>query len=90
MIKIIETNINDEDFQSRIIEVPSWEYVIDLFEQEDVEYPKTFTSIIGNYYGVIRPRFSKIHNLKYTDIRLCCGVETYDKVIITKLIQRIC
>lgn len=89
MIKIIETNYNEVSFQSRVIEVESWDYVIKQFTTE-IATPKSFTDIYGNYEGVIIPRFKVIKNLNYSDDTLMCDVYTLSpNKKIVKLIQRV-
>lgn len=92
MIQIIETNLmlNEElnNFQSRVIEVESWDYVISQFIQKDVKHPKIHYDIRGRYSGVIVPRMAKITNLKYDENRLSCNVMTWNGKVIKKLIER--
>lgn len=82
MIRIIETNYNEVSFQSRTIDVESWQYVIDQFTPNEGELtcPKIHKDIYRGYSGVIRPRFSKIENLKIDDKcwRLMCDVITFN------------
>lgn len=94
MIRIIETNLNDCSFQSRVIDVESWQYVIDQFVPDCVglTYPKihrdTFTK---GYEGVIRPRFSKVENLNCEEYgKLMCDAITYNGMRTKKLIQFLC
>lgn len=80
MAKIIETNLifddnnNLRDFQSRMIEVDSWEYVIDLFESDDSDDKIFYADYSYNMMGVLRPKGSKIENMKYTERKLMCDV----------------
>jgi len=71
MIKIIETNISiyaDEneylriinDFQSRVIEVYSWEDYVQEIEESESVYRN---SVIGNLHGVTIPEDSVVENL---------------------------
>lgn len=66
MIQIIETNLMLDDkldnFQSRVIEVESWDYVISQFIQNDVKHPKIHYDIHG------RQGLGNSHSLE-------CGVE---------------
>lgn len=90
MIKVIETNYNSQSnyFQSRVIEVDSWEYIIDIFLQDEVIDWKDFDSLDeGYYYGLIRPLKSHIYDLKYDNNKLSCKVELYNKTIIHKFIE---
>jgi hypothetical protein len=90
MIKIIETNLFKDfsSFQSRVIEVESWEYVIKQFIGEN-KIPKIHTDVNGHYSGVIRPRFSKVKNLKYDGDKLMCDVEDFTHNMRKKLIERV-
>ena len=89
MVKIIETNYNEESFQSRIIEVESWEYVIKQFTEEEIKAPKIHRDIFNSEIsGAIRPKMSTIENLKYDYFRLSCDV-IYNCGRIKKLIQLI-
>jgi len=92
MVKIIETNfqLHNNSFQSRVVEVESWEYIINLFKQDEVNKVDNFQDVYNNYYeGVIRPKFSKIKDLKIEDDRLTCKVVIYDGRESMKLIQLI-
>lgn len=92
MIQIIETNLMLDDkldnFQSRVIEVESWDYVISQFIQNDVKHPKIHYDIHGRYSGVIVPRMAKITNLRYDENRLSCDVMTWNRKVIRKFIER--
>ena len=93
MIRIIETNYNEVSFQSRIIDVESWQYIIDQFTpaEGELHYPKIHKDILNRYSGVIRPRFSKIENLKIDDYhRLMCDVITFNGRRSKKLIEVVC
>lgn len=90
MVKIIETNYDKISFQSRVIEVESWEYIIKQFTAEEIKHPKTFKDVYRNkYLGVIRPKLSKIENLKYDESRLMCDVILFNKERYKKLIELI-
>lgn len=75
MRKVIETNIsldnvgNQADFQSRVIEVESWESYI-----EEIKNPtsKVKSDVFGCLNGTIMPRFTKASNLVYSDFHLSC------------------
>lgn len=92
MIKIIETNLMLDDklnnFQSRVIEVESWEYVIEQFTSEDIKHPETHYDIYGRYSGTIVPRFAQIENLEYDENRLTCDVVIFNGRRTKKLIER--
>ena len=92
MIQIIETNLMLDkklnNFQSRVIEVESWDYVVEQFTSDDVVTPKTHCDIHNRYSGVIVPRMAVIDNLEYDDNRLSCNVLTCNGHKIRKLIER--
>ena len=92
MIQIIETDLMLDkklnNFQSRVIEVESWAYVIEKFTSDDVVNPKNHYDIHNRYSGVIVPRMAVIENLEYDDNRLSCDVLTYNGHKIRKLIER--
>lgn len=91
MIKIIETNFLNrkevEFFQSRVIEVPSWKFIIDIFTEEDNCELYSCRDINGRYEGVIRPKLSKINNLVYDNTKLSCDIVLFNNNIVKKLIQ---
>lgn len=91
MPKVIETNLyieKDEikDFQSRIIEVDSWEDFIN-----EVREGKTVirNSILGNLHGSTIPRAFKVINLEYDDFHLSCDVYNYLRQRTKKLVYLI-
>ena len=94
MIRIIETNYNEVSFQSRIIDVESWQYLIDLFAPIEVEltYPKVYEDIYGRCSGVIRPRYSKVENLNIDNKchRVMCDIVTFNGMRSKKLIEMVC
>ena len=80
MIKIIETNLSiykhDEDhtikdFQSRVIEVDSWEEYIQEIKDAKVVVR---SSILGSLHGTTIPYNARIENLTYDDFHLDCDV----------------
>ena len=91
MIQIIETNLMLDkklnNFQSRVIEVESWDYVIKQFTSNDIIDPKSHYDIHNRYSGVIVPKGAVIYNLEYDDNRLSCNVLAYGHKI-RKLIER--
>lgn len=93
MIRIIETNYNEVSFQSRIIDVESWEHLINQFtpNEGELRHPKIHKDIYGGYSGVIRPRFSRIENLKVDNYRrIMCDVITFNGRRSKKLIEVVC
>lgn len=78
MVYIIETNLsmkNDVimDFQSRIVEVPSWEEYCEMYENYDGQacnIGKSITQLCGNNINSHRI----IENLKYDDFHLSCDM----------------
>lgn len=90
MIKIIETNLHEDGFfQSRVIEVESWDYVINLFTNDTMKGIKCYKSILGNYIGEIRPRRILVTKLVYNYDRLYCEFRIFNNKLIKKFIQRI-
>ncbi len=90
MIRIIETNLNDCSFQSRVIDVESWQYVIDQFipNYGELTCPRIHRDTFTGYEGVIRPRFSKVENLNCEEYgRLMCDVIIFGNMRTKKLIQ---
>jgi hypothetical protein len=91
MVKVIETNISlgecdhFADFQSRVIEVDSWESYISEIKTNKSEYR---TSCIGSLQGNSLPRNAKVSNLDYSDLKLSCIVTTVLGFKIHKLAYR--
>ena len=92
MVKIIETNISYEikpystkylhDFQSRVIEVESWDsYINEIIDGKYV----TRDCIIGNLYGASFPREATIDDLTYNEQTLKCEIYDYRGDRTTKL-----
>lgn len=77
MKKVIETNISldnmgqQADFQSRVIEVESWELFI-----EEIKSGKSVTRNckVGSSFGTSVPRFGKISNLKFDENHISCDI----------------
>lgn len=75
---VIESNIsiNDKDefvdFQSRIIEVDSWQWLVDKIKSGYYFTPNKAT-MIGNCL----PRNAKVENIEYDDFHLSCDVYNY-------------
>lgn len=78
MVYIIETNLsmkNDVimDFQSRVIEVPSWEEYCAMYENysgQACNIGKSITQLCGNNINSHRI----IENLEYDDFHLSCDM----------------
>jgi len=77
MIKVIETNLSMytkhtiKDFQSRVIEVDSWdEYIQEIKDAKMVIRNPVF----GSLYGTTIPHDVKVENLTYDDFHLDCDV----------------
>lgn len=78
MVYVIETNLsmkNDVimDFQSRVIEVPSWEEYCAMYENysgQACNIGKSITQLCGNNINSHRI----IENLKYDDFHLSCDM----------------
>ena len=91
MIKVIETNLSIDnenklrDFQSRVIEIDSWEDII-----QEIKDCKTVirNSVLGCLSGTTIPRESKIENLTYDDFHLSCDVINYAGMKTKKLIYK--
>jgi hypothetical protein len=81
MALVIETNISlDEnnnfiDHQSRVVEVDSWD---DLVQEVINKKPVIRKAYLGIMYGVIIPRNCTIENLVYNDYHLSCDITTYN------------
>lgn len=91
MIKVIETNIYEEDValpQSRVIEVESWDYIIEQFKSDTGIY-KTHRDIYGKYYGAIRPKCIMVTKIAYNDEKLYCEFMAFGNKVVKKFIQRI-
>lgn len=92
MIKVIETNISlypngdMADFQSRVIEVESWDGIVD-----EIKSAKSVNrhAYIGSLYGVTLPKFCTIENIEYNDRQLQCVVTSYDNRRAVKLLYLI-
>ena len=92
MIAIIETNLSIDttntikDFQSRVIEVESWNnYIQEIKECRTIER----SSVLGNLYGVSISRESKVENLFYDDVHLSCDVINRFGFRTKKLVYRV-
>lgn len=92
MIKVVESNtINNKgikSIQTRIIEVPSWKFIIDVFTEEDNHELYSFIDVDGRYEGVIRPKLSKINNLVYDNTKLTCDVILFNNHVVKKTIEK--
>ncbi|WP_195618774.1 hypothetical protein [Clostridium paraputrificum] len=92
MIKVVESNtINNKgikSIQTRIIKVPSWKFIIDIFTEEDNYELYSCRDINGRYEGVIRPKLSKISSLVYDNTKLSCNIILFNKNIVKKTIEK--
>lgn len=79
MIKVIETNLSIypdgentiKDFQSRVIEVDSWdEYVQEIKDAK----PVIRHSVIGSLHGTTIPHNSIVENISHDHFHLDCDV----------------
>lgn len=78
MVYVIETNLSMKDdiimdFQSRVIEVPSWEEYCAMHENYDGQacsMGKSLTQLIGNSINA----HCIIENLEYDDFHLSCDM----------------
>jgi hypothetical protein len=76
-VKVIETHIsldeygNYKDFQSRVIEVKSWNSFIEEIKNKKVVMR---FSAIGKLMGASLPRNAEISDLKYDEMHLSCLV----------------
>ena len=81
MVKVIETNISIDDngeyrdHQSRIIEVTSWQ---DMIEEVSQNKAVARNSYYGGMSGCTIPRMAKVENLIYDDNHLWCDITTYN------------
>lgn len=85
MVKIIETNMNEEDFQSGVIEYTSWEDYVDIFKNYNVNKRYIAHGILGSMHGIVVHKNSKISNLKYDDFHLSCDIKHIDGFIDRKI-----
>ncbi|MBD8839393.1 hypothetical protein IFU39_16395 [Paenibacillus sp. CFBP 13594] len=87
MVKVIETNlsmVDDQihDFQSRVIEVSSWED----FRNEFLENVSvTRKASVGSMFGITIPHGAVIENLEYSDNTLKCDIYSYSDVHTKKI-----
>jgi len=92
MIKVIETNLSVDrentikDYQSRVIEVESWEDYV-----QEIKYSKAIyrSSIIGSLHGNTIQSDSKIENLTYDDFHLICDVINRYGIMSKKLAYKV-
>lgn len=81
MVYVIETNLSMKndiimDFQSRIIEVPSWQEYCAIYENyngQACNIGRSLTQLVGNNINVINAN-RIIENLKYDDSHLSCDM----------------
>lgn len=81
MVYVIETNLSMKndiimDFQSRIIEVPSWQEYCAIYENyngQACNIGRSLTQLVGNNINVINAN-RIIENLKYDDFHLSCDM----------------
>lgn len=80
MVKVIETNMiignyrRIFDFQSRVIEVESWEAIVkEIVDAESVSR----NAVIGTMFGYTIPRNAKVENVDYDSNTLKCDVLNY-------------
>ena len=94
MIKVIETNLSlykdgmdtIKDFQSRIIEVNSWdEYVQEIKDSKVV----VRSPILGSLRGTTIPHDTKVYDLTYDDFHLDCDVVNQFGIKSKKLAYRV-
>ncbi|WP_440110157.1 hypothetical protein [Paenibacillus sp. QZ-Y1] len=87
MVKVIETNLSMVDgqiydFQSRVIEVSSWED----FKNEFIENVSvTRNACMGSMFGTTIPQGATIENLEYRDNILQCDIYSYSDVHTKKI-----
>jgi len=86
MIMVIETNIYDQDFQSRVIEVESWEsYVEEIKNKIAIKR----SSVIGHCYGISIPKECIISDLVVTNYKLSCIITTVTHKEIRHLVYKV-
>jgi hypothetical protein len=89
MALIIETNISlDEnnnfvDHQSRVVEVDSWD---ELVQEVIDKKPVIRKAYLGSMYGVTIPKGCTIENLVVKDYHLSCDITTYNELKSKKLL----
>ncbi|GAB6989496.1 hypothetical protein [Paenibacillus pini] len=79
MVKVIKTNLSMvdnhiHDFQSRVIEVSSWEDFKNEFIN-NVSVPRK--ACIGGMFGTTIPQSASIENIVYRDNILKCDIYSY-------------
>ncbi len=90
-MQVIETNISSDfewcirDYQSRVIEVPSWQEYIDLFTNYDGTVNGKDYKTSSHMYGSVLPSNCKIMNLKYDTYHLSCKLVSFDETYTMKL-----
>jgi hypothetical protein len=87
VVKVIETNLSMvdghiHDFQSRVIEVSSWEN----FKNEFIDNVSvTRKACVGSMFGTTIPQNAIIENLEYRDNTLQCDIFSYSGVHTKKI-----
>ena len=87
-MKIVETNIIYKgftfyDYQSRVLEIPSWEEYCDLYRNytgeairdEDVNYKDVYNTF---FRGCLLPKRATIKNVKIDDFHLTCDMNLWN------------
>lgn len=75
MVKIIDTNMNQEDFQSRVIKYSTWEDFVNVFKNYKYNRKSIAPDYFNNNQGIIIHFNSTITNLKYDNFHLSCNIE---------------
>lgn len=89
-MKAILTNItkhNTSNFQNIIIEIESWDWLIEKFK-EGYKEKIYFKDITNSVYGILIPKYSKVTNLIYDDLRMSCDIELWNGEMVKTLIQK--
>ena len=92
MIKVIETNLSLNeigeiaDHQARVIEVESWDSLINEIENGETKVRESF---FGSLSGCTIPKKAKIINLTYDKTHVMCDIINYAGMKIKKLIYKV-
>lgn len=88
MIKIKEMNVSESgSIQERIIEVESWDYILNQFNNKERDGKIYKDMVTGSMVGSILPKTFDIRNLTYNDRELTCNVVIFDGSITRKFIS---
>ena len=85
MVEVIETNIsiddyrNIKDYQSRMVQVPSWEEYITLYTKYcGIANGRDYKTHNNNLLGCVMPSNATIDNLEYDNFHLKCDIRFFN------------